>query len=204
MLQELLKIFGGGDPLRAIADNFSQMLELARDNRLPVHLLTKSPAEKADGLQAYYRRSADGLSADLGAMDKGRQQALVGHGQQQRAQGHEDELLQLGPPHGAALAEDLLLRHDDEVVDAEDIAEVVAIWTGIPVNSLLQTEAEKLLVVQSFAGVEDRVIGRSAHERVGLWSLVVGALGGVRSTVQLWVVASASSCQLPAWSRVRR
>jgi phosphate transport system protein len=34
MLQELLKIFRGGDPLRSIADNFSTMLELARDNIL--------------------------------------------------------------------------------------------------------------------------------------------------------------------------
>ncbi len=34
MLQELLEIFRGGDPLRAIADNFSRMLELGRDNLL--------------------------------------------------------------------------------------------------------------------------------------------------------------------------
>jgi len=34
VLQELLKIFRGDDPLRAIADNFSRMLELARDNIL--------------------------------------------------------------------------------------------------------------------------------------------------------------------------
>jgi phosphate uptake regulator len=34
MLQELLKIFRGGDPLRTIASNFSQMLELAHENIL--------------------------------------------------------------------------------------------------------------------------------------------------------------------------
>ena len=33
----------------------------------------------------------------------------------------------------------------DEVVDADDIAEVVAQWTGIPVNQMLETEADKLL-----------------------------------------------------------
>ena len=32
-----------------------------------------------------------------------------------------------------------------EEVDAEDIAEVVAKWTGIPVNKMLQSESEKLL-----------------------------------------------------------
>ena len=43
----------------------------------------------------------------------------------------------------------------DETVDAEDIAEVVATWTGIPVSSLLQSEAERLL------GMEDHL-----HERI--------------------------------------
>jgi len=33
----------------------------------------------------------------------------------------------------------------DEIVEVEDIAEVVASWTGIPMNSLMQTEAERLL-----------------------------------------------------------
>ena len=33
----------------------------------------------------------------------------------------------------------------DEVVDADDIATVVAQWTGIPVNQMLETESEKLL-----------------------------------------------------------
>ncbi len=33
----------------------------------------------------------------------------------------------------------------DEVVDAEDIAEVVSSWTGIPLTQMLETEADKLL-----------------------------------------------------------
>jgi ATP-dependent Clp protease ATP-binding subunit ClpC len=33
----------------------------------------------------------------------------------------------------------------DEVVDAQDIAEVVAQWTGIPLNQMLETESQKLL-----------------------------------------------------------
>ncbi|MEX2596946.1 MAG: ATP-dependent chaperone ClpB [Salibacteraceae bacterium] len=37
------------------------------------------------------------------------------------------------------------LRMIKEEVDAEDIAEVVAKWTGIPVTKMLQSEAEKLL-----------------------------------------------------------
>ena len=43
----------------------------------------------------------------------------------------------------------------DEVVDVNDIAEVVAQWTGIPVTQMMETEAEKLLQM------EDRL-----HERI--------------------------------------
>src|SRR5262249_55226036 len=38
----------------------------------------------------------------------------------------------------------------DEVVDGEDIADVVAQWTGIPVNQMLETESEKLLRMEEF------------------------------------------------------
>ncbi len=46
----------------------------------------------------------------------------------------------------------------DEVVDENDIAEVVAVWTGIPVTQLLETEAEKLLNME--ARLHERVIGQ--------------------------------------------
>jgi ATP-dependent Clp protease ATP-binding subunit ClpC len=46
----------------------------------------------------------------------------------------------------------------DEIVDEEDIAEVVATWTGIPVNSLLQTEAEKLLDMEEH--LHKRIVGQ--------------------------------------------
>jgi len=43
----------------------------------------------------------------------------------------------------------------DEIVDVNDIAEVVAMWTGIPLNQMMETEAEKLL------HMEERL-----HERI--------------------------------------
>jgi ATP-dependent Clp protease ATP-binding subunit ClpC len=46
----------------------------------------------------------------------------------------------------------------DEVVDAEDIASVVAQWTGIPVNQVLETESEKLLRMED--ALHERVIGQ--------------------------------------------
>ncbi|HLV44963.1 MAG TPA: Clp protease N-terminal domain-containing protein, partial [Aggregatilineales bacterium] len=46
----------------------------------------------------------------------------------------------------------------DEVVDEHDIAEVVAKWTGIPVQQMLQTEAAKLLEMEY--RLHERIIGQ--------------------------------------------
>ena len=46
----------------------------------------------------------------------------------------------------------------DEIVETEDIAEVVASWTGIPVTSLLQTEAERLLDMEEH--LHERIVGQ--------------------------------------------
>ena len=46
----------------------------------------------------------------------------------------------------------------NEAVDPEDIAEVVARWTGIPVARMLESEKEKLLRME--AGLHKRVVGQ--------------------------------------------
>ncbi len=46
----------------------------------------------------------------------------------------------------------------DEVVDADDIAEVVARWTGIPVSKMMRSEKEKLLHLED--ELHKRVIGQ--------------------------------------------
>ena len=46
----------------------------------------------------------------------------------------------------------------DETVDAGDIAEVVANWTGIPVTNLMQTEADKLLDMEEH--LHERIVGQ--------------------------------------------
>jgi len=45
-----------------------------------------------------------------------------------------------------------------EEVDAEDIAEIISKWTGIPVTRMLQSEREKLLTLED--ELHDRVIGQ--------------------------------------------
>ena len=45
-----------------------------------------------------------------------------------------------------------------EEVDAEDIADVVSRWTGIPVSKMLQSEKDKLLHLED--ELHERVIGQ--------------------------------------------
>jgi ATP-dependent Clp protease ATP-binding subunit ClpC len=47
----------------------------------------------------------------------------------------------------------------DEIVDAEDIAEVVAAWTGIPLTQMLETEAVKLLQMEE--RLHERIVGQN-------------------------------------------
>ena len=46
----------------------------------------------------------------------------------------------------------------DELVEASDIAQIVSSWTGIPVNSMLQTETEKLVHMEEH--LRKRIIGQ--------------------------------------------
>ncbi|HZD55748.1 MAG TPA: AAA family ATPase [Anaerolineales bacterium] len=50
----------------------------------------------------------------------------------------------------------------DEVVDENDIAEVIHMWTGIPVSQMMETEAEKLLHMEE--RIHERIIGQ--HEAI--------------------------------------
>lgn len=51
-----------------------------------------------------------------------------------------------------------------EEVDAEDIAEVVSKWTGIPVSKLMQGEMQKLLTMEEF--LQKRVVGQEEALRL--------------------------------------
>ena len=65
----------------------------------------------------------------------------------------------------------------DEVVDEDDVAGIVANWTGIPVNRMLETEREKLIDMED--RLHERVIGQ--HEAiVALSDAVRRARSGLR------------------------
>jgi ATP-dependent Clp protease ATP-binding subunit ClpC len=53
----------------------------------------------------------------------------------------------------------------DEIVDAEEIAVVIEQWTGIPVNQMLETEAERLL------NMEDRLAERLVGQKKAILAL---------------------------------
>jgi ATP-dependent Clp protease ATP-binding subunit ClpC len=46
----------------------------------------------------------------------------------------------------------------DEVVDENDIAEVIHMWTGIPVSQMMETEAQKLLHMEE--RIHERIVGQ--------------------------------------------
>ncbi len=46
----------------------------------------------------------------------------------------------------------------DEVVDVDDIAQVISQWTGIPLNQMMETEAERLLTMET--RLHERIIGQ--------------------------------------------
>ncbi len=56
--------------------------------------------------------------------------------------------------------EEWLNRHKlDETVEAADIAEVVSVWTGIPVSQVMETEAKKLLRMEE--ALQARIVGQN-------------------------------------------
>ncbi len=56
---------------------------------------------------------------------------------------------------GVASPDDRFLK---EAVDKEDVAAVVAVWTGIPLKRMLETDTEKLIKIEDV--LRDRVIGQ--------------------------------------------
>ncbi len=72
-----------------------------------------------------------------------------------KLRGQEAELARLEQQLAEMQASGMLLK---EEVDAEDIAEIVARWTGIPVSRLLEDEVQKLLRMEE--NLHRRVVGQ--------------------------------------------
>jgi ATP-dependent Clp protease ATP-binding subunit ClpC len=76
----------------------------------------------------------------------------------ERAAKHRAERLRLDTEFAARYEDWQAEQHLDEVVDEADIAEVVALWTGIPVTQMMETEAVKLLHMEE--RLHERIVGQ--------------------------------------------
>ena len=76
----------------------------------------------------------------------------------ERAARYKSRRIQLEQKYEEAVREWRQSQDLDEVVDAEDIAQIVSSWTGIPVTRMLQTEAEKLLHMEEW--LHRRIVGQ--------------------------------------------
>ena len=83
-----------------------------------------------------------------------------------------------------------------EEVDAEDVAEVVSRWTGVPVTRLLEGEVDKLVRLEDT--LHARVVGQD--EAVGPWPTPSGAAGPACRT-PTGPSARSSSSDRPGWAR---
>src|SRR3989440_10050085 len=124
--------------------------------------------ERVDGMKAHWQSEKDAIDA----IRQAKEQLEQAHREAERAQRDGDlqraaELRYGEIPELEKLATDQEERLRDlqstqtmlkEEVDDEDVAEVVAKWTGIPVSKLMEGEVEKLLHMEE--RLHERVVGQ--------------------------------------------
>ena len=132
--KELADLRERGDVMKAAWEREKEVVAGTRETREQLEKLT--PEIEAAERAADYAKAAE--------LKYGRANEL-----QQRLAEQEERLRELKS------AGSLLLK---EEVDADDIAEVVARWTGIPVSRLMEGETEKLLHMED--GLHERLIGQ--------------------------------------------
>jgi ATP-dependent Clp protease ATP-binding subunit ClpB len=144
--------------------------ETAAERREQIERELAELREQAAGMRAQWEREkaqAEGHGAIRKRLDEARvelEQAERQLDYQRAAELRHGEIPQLEQQLAEAES-----RHDDEVeppvylserVDADEIAEVVAKWTGIPVSRLMEGEVEKLIHMEE--RLHQRVIGQDA------------------------------------------
>jgi len=129
------------------------------DRRLPdkaIDLLDESAAKLRVALYsmpAHLKTMKQELDRLTGAEDDS-----ANHSDYEAAARYKVERLQLEEEYEAATEVWRSENTLDEVVDASDIAEVVASWTGIPMNQMLRAESEKLLHMEQ--ALHERIVGQ--------------------------------------------
>ncbi len=76
----------------------------------------------------------------------------------ERAAQYKSERLRIESEFQAGKEAWMREQNIDEIVEAEDVAQIVASWTGIPVASMLEAETQKLLQMEE--RLRERIIGQ--------------------------------------------
>ena len=88
------------------------------------------------------------------------EEAAAQRGDYQRATELRSEKLRLQEQYDAEKAEVLKDKKSEMAVSAEDIGKLITSWTGIPVDRLLESEADRLLHMED--RIHERVIGQES------------------------------------------
>jgi ATP-dependent Clp protease ATP-binding subunit ClpC len=129
-------------------------------------LLPDKAVDLIDEAASKLRIDSQMLPGDLQSKEKrirqleNEEEAASGMADYQRAAELRAERLRLQAEYESERTEVLKDKNIDMVVTAESIGKLIATWTGIPVDRLLESEAEKLLHMED--RLHERVIGQEA------------------------------------------
>ncbi len=138
----------------------------ARLNALQEELA--SLAEERDGMVAHWQSEKEAIAAIRA--DKERLEAMKLEAEQSEREGNLQRAAEIRYGHLPVLEREITastaklaeLQSDTamlkEEVDAEDVAEIVAKWTGVPVTRLLEGEMAKLVRLEAL--LHERVVGQ--------------------------------------------
>jgi len=148
--REAIKREGDSEKVKEIEKDLAQMREDAKE------FAAKWKAEK-DLINRIQQNKIDieQLNFEAERAEREGDYAKVAEIRYSKVQQKETENTQIQEQLAMMQGEKALIK---EEVDAEDIADVVSRWTGIPVNKMVQSEKEKLLHLE--AELHERVIGQ--------------------------------------------
>ena len=131
------------------------------DRRLPDKAIDLIDEAAAALRVALFTLPADlkGKSQELGKLRVEEEQAAASQDYQKAAEVKVNRL-RLQQEFDTARTKWATEKNLDEVVDEDDIASVVAQWTGIPMNNMMEAENEKLLAMED--RLHERIIGQDA------------------------------------------
>jgi ATP-dependent Clp protease ATP-binding subunit ClpB len=148
--REAIKREGDKEKVREIEKDLAQLREEEKEFtakwKAEKELINRIQQNKIDIEQ---------LNFDADRAEREGDYAKVAEIRYSRVQEKENENTRIQDQLKAMQGEKALIK---EEVDAEDIADVVSRWTGIPVNKMVQSEKEKLLHLEE--ELHERVIGQ--------------------------------------------